>query len=180
MTRRRRTRGGTGRLLESRNGVLVVAFRKTKRARTMAERIGARASRKGGRSSIGFRERNWWRLGRVATGNKPEKSDKRSRTSTLRWLPSARVPSRVDCGLKGSLEDLERKESRGGARIPPAMVDCPLILPWATGLRSHRLDRSIESPQLHFKHRAPSVKLFGRQPRLQHPSSESEDAMSGW
>src|SRR5438270_11274521 len=37
------------------------------------------------------------------------------------------------------------------------------------------LTAASRGPQLHFKHRAPCVKLFGRQPRLQHPSSESED-----
>ena len=39
--------GGDRKALGMRNGVLDVVFRKTKRARTMAERIGARASRKG-------------------------------------------------------------------------------------------------------------------------------------
>ena len=39
--------GGDRKALGTRNGVLDVVFRKTKRARTMAERIGARASRKG-------------------------------------------------------------------------------------------------------------------------------------
>ena len=123
--------------------------RRSERGRRRSELARERVAKVGG-SSVGFRA-ELVKIRAGCDGNKPEKSDKRSRTSTLRWLPSARVPSRVDCGLKGSLEDSERKESRGGAQIPPAMVDCPLILPWATGLRSHRLDRSIERPTASFQ-----------------------------